>query len=113
MDYGRSTAFGVSLEGVTETDAGIHKFCATIAIARTRRATHIFYEAVCIARLPRTTRSKTNDLNTLPYLALVCESALAVEVVRNDRYSPSRALAGYCTSCHSGRPSAACSLIHS
>jgi hypothetical protein len=58
---GRSTTFSVSLEGVTEQDAGIHKFCTTVAIARTRQATHISYQAVCIARLPRTTRSETND----------------------------------------------------
>ena len=61
LDYCWWTTFSVSLEGVTETDAGIHKFCTTVAIARTRQATHISYEAICIARLPRTTRSKTND----------------------------------------------------
>jgi hypothetical protein len=37
LDYGRSTTFGVSLEGVTQQDAGIHKFCTTVAIARTLR----------------------------------------------------------------------------
>jgi hypothetical protein len=30
LDYGRSTAFSVSLEGITETEAaGIQKFCTT------------------------------------------------------------------------------------
>src|SRR5215469_16011209 len=54
--------FSVSLKGITETDAaGIREFCTTIAMTRTCQATHNSYKAICIARLPRTARSKTND----------------------------------------------------
>jgi hypothetical protein len=58
LDYGRSTTFSVSLEGITETEAaGIQKFCTTnLCCAHAPGEPHS--TGRCIARLPRTTRSK-------------------------------------------------------
>jgi hypothetical protein len=43
LEYGRSTTFTVSVEGITETEAaGIHKLCTTIAIAQTRQANWLY-----------------------------------------------------------------------
>jgi hypothetical protein len=56
LDYGRSTTFTVSLEGITDTQAaGIHEFC-TINRYRARKRP---LQRDCIARLRRTTRSKS------------------------------------------------------
>jgi hypothetical protein len=44
LDYGRSTAFSVSLEGITETEAaGIEKFARPTAIARMRQASRVLW----------------------------------------------------------------------
>jgi hypothetical protein len=88
LGYGRST-FSVSLEGVTDKEAAsIHEFRTTIAMARMRQATHSSYEAICIARLPRTTRSTTNDpQRPYPTRRPFCESATADKVMRNDRWA--------------------------
>jgi len=49
LDYGRSTTFTVSLEGISETEAaGILKFCTTIAIARTRQANRNSNKAIVL-----------------------------------------------------------------
>jgi len=49
LDYGRSTTFTVSLEGITEAEAaGVHKFCTTIAIERKAQANHNSYDAIIL-----------------------------------------------------------------
>jgi hypothetical protein len=59
LDYGRSTTFTVSLEGITDTQAaGIHEFCATNRY-RARASGPQFLQRDCTARLPRTTRTKS------------------------------------------------------
>jgi hypothetical protein len=86
LDYGRSTAFPVSLEGITETEAaGIQKFCTT-----NRYCAHAPGEPRSMrrytARLPRTTRSKTNDPQCpYPTPRPFYESAVADKVLRKDR----------------------------
>jgi hypothetical protein len=58
----------------------------TIAIARTRQANHQFLQDDCTARLPRTSRSRTNDpLCPSATWRLFCESAIPDKVMRNDR----------------------------
>jgi hypothetical protein len=86
LDYGRSTAFSVSLEGITETEAaGIQKFCTT-----NRYCAHPPGEPRSMgryaARLPRTTRSKTNDPQCpCPTPRPFYESAVADKVLRKDK----------------------------
>ena len=85
MDYGRSTTFSVSLEGITETEAaGIQRFCTT-----NRYCAHAPGEprstGRCTACLPRTTRSKTNDPQCpYPTPRPFYESAVADKVLRKD-----------------------------
>jgi len=87
VDYGRSTAFSVSLEGITEMEAaGIQKFCMT-----NRYCAHAPGEPRPMgrytARPPRTTRSKTNDPQCpCPTPRPFYESAVADKVLRKDRY---------------------------
>src|SRR5262249_13600608 len=91
LDYGRSTAFSVSLEGITETEAaGIQKFCTT-----NRYCAHAPGEPRSTgrhtARLPRTTRSKTNDPQCpYPTPQPFYEPAVADKVLRKDRPRPGR-----------------------
>jgi hypothetical protein len=48
LDYGRSTTFTVSLEGITDTQAaGIHKFCTTNRY-RARKRPHNSYNAIVL-----------------------------------------------------------------
>jgi hypothetical protein len=61
-------------------------FRTTIAMARTRQATHSSRKPICIARPPRTTRSTTNDPQCpSPTRRPFCESATADKVLRNHR----------------------------
>jgi hypothetical protein len=58
LDYGRSTTFTVSLEGITDTQAaGIHEFGTTNRY-RARNGSQ-FLQRDYTSRLPRTTRSKS------------------------------------------------------